>query len=294
MSSAKRIGVVGTPGGWSSERLATAVEKQTGFRLLVDPSRIIADLHLGRVWHDGTDLCQLDGLLLKKAGPAYSPELLDRLDLLRFVESRGVQVLSRPGRILRLLDRLACTVTLRANGIPMPPTVVSSRAELIAEAIRGWGTAVLKPMYSTKARGMILAHGHDPELIDRIEAFRAAGNPMVYAQKKLERLDRDMGLLFLGGEFVAAFARVRSVGSWNTTTVNGGRYAPAQLEPDVVELARRAQEPFGLDVTTVDVAMTVEGPVVFEVSAFGGYRGLWEAQGIDVAERFAEYALARL
>jgi tetrahydromethanopterin:alpha-L-glutamate ligase len=39
-----RIGVIGIPGKWSTETLADAVEKQTGFRLVVDMADISLDL----------------------------------------------------------------------------------------------------------------------------------------------------------------------------------------------------------------------------------------------------------
>jgi ribosomal protein S6--L-glutamate ligase len=44
----------------------------------------------------------------------------------------------------------------------------------------------------------------------------------------------------------------------------------------------------------VDVAITDEGPVVFEVSAFGGFRGAKEGIGIDAPGRYADYILAKL
>jgi ribosomal protein S6--L-glutamate ligase len=71
--------------------------------------------------------------------------------------------------------------------------------------------------------------------------------------------------------------------SWNTTTANGGRYEACEPEKEVIELARQAQELFRLDFTCVDVVETVDGPMVFEVSALGGFRGLWEARRINVA-----------
>jgi ribosomal protein S6--L-glutamate ligase len=44
----------------------------------------------------------------------------------------------------------------------------------------------------------------------------------------------------------------------------------------------------------VDVAETADGPVVFEVSAFGGFRGLKEGCAIDAAQRFVDYVIERL
>ncbi|MBF0257085.1 MAG: ATP-grasp family protein, partial [Gammaproteobacteria bacterium] len=48
------------------------------------------------------------------------------------------------------------------------------------------------------------------------------------------------------------------------------------------------------DFTTVDVAETAAGLVVFEVSAFGGFRGAKEGLGINAAAAYAEYALRKL
>ena len=59
--------------------------------------------------------------------------------------------------------------------------------------------------------------------------------------------------------------------------------------------SQRAQAPFGLDFTCVDVADTKEmGPIVFEVSAFGGYKGLYESSGLDASDLLTSYAISRL
>jgi ribosomal protein S6--L-glutamate ligase len=290
-----RIGVVGVKGGWSSEALADAVAAKTGFRLLVDMQRCALDLCSGKLMFDDIDLCRLDALLVKKVGHRYSPDMLDRLELLRYAHERGVPVFSKPGAILRLLDRLSCTVTLVKSGIPMPPTTVTESVACAAAAVASYGEAVLKPLYSTKARGMEVVSARDPvELERRLAAFQDAGNPILYVQKRLEIGERDFGVIFLGGEHVGTYARVKGRASWNTTTRDGGHYEPHTGSPELVALARRAQQPFDLDLTSVDVVETVDGPRVLEVSAFGGFRGSREALGVDLAERYAQYAIERV
>ena len=49
-----------------------------------------------------------------------------------------------------------------------------------------------------------------------------------------------------------------------------------------------------MDFTTVDVADTDEGPIVFEVSAFGGFKGAKEGIGIDAASLSADYVIKAL
>jgi ribosomal protein S6--L-glutamate ligase len=59
-------------------------------------------------------------------------------------------------------------------------------------------------------------------------------------------------------------------------------------------LAQRAQAPFGLDFTTVDLAETADGPIVFEVSAFGGFKGARKGIGINAAAAYAEHVIRAL
>jgi ribosomal protein S6--L-glutamate ligase len=291
--SVKRIGVVGVPGGWSSERLADALAERTGFRLLVDMARVSLDLAQGAVMYQGLDLGALDGLVVKKLGPVYTPELLDRLEVLRFLEGRGVPVFSPTRGIRDLLDRLSCTVTLRLGGIPMPATTITEDPEQAARALKEMGRGVLKPLFTTKARGMrVVAHG--PQAIEEIRAFRDQGNPVIYLQQMADLPGRDLGVVFLGGRYLATYARSARDGSWSTSTRSGGKYRPHEPTAEIVELAQRAQALFKLDFTCVDVAETGAGPLVFEVSAFGGFRGLLDSAGLDAAGLYADHVLKRL
>ncbi|PKN07093.1 MAG: ATP-grasp family protein [Deltaproteobacteria bacterium HGW-Deltaproteobacteria-8] len=302
-----RIAVVGIPGGWSSEALADAVGKATGERLLVGLDAARLDLAAGSLFCGGpgqtpVDLCTLDAVLIKKAAPQYSPDMLDRLELLRFMAGRGVPCFSDPSLILRLVDRLACTVTLSLAGLPLPPTTVTEDPDEALDAVLGYGHAVLKPLFTSKARGMVLLDAASlgrAGVAAELARFHAA-NWVMYIQQALDLRGQDLGVCFLGGEYLGTYARRKNVSpdpgglGWSTSTASGGRYAAFDPPLEIIELAQRAQAPFGLDFTCVDVALTDNGPYIFEVSAFGGFRGLKQACGIDVAELFTAHVLRRL
>ena len=290
-----KIGVIGIAGKWSTEALADAVEARTGHRLVIEMGDVNLDLERQRLLFHEQDLCQLDALIVKKISASYDPNTLDRLELLRVAEQAGVRVFSGAVNILRLIDRLSCTVTLRNAGIPMPATRVTEDVGAAVAAVEDFGSAVFKPLYSTKARGMcVIDAGRDrSEIEHEVLAFQAE-NPMMYIQQKVELPGCDLGMVFLGGEYLGSYARVSQDDAWNTTIHSGGRYA-AYTPPDaVIELAQRAQALFDLDFTTVDVAETNAGPIVFEVSAFGGFRGALEGIGIDAAGLYAEHVLRQL
>lgn len=286
------IGVIGTEGGWSSERLADAVAAKTGRRLLVTMEDVRLDLPSGKAFFKGADLSECDALIIKKIGARYSPDLLDRLEILRFLAERGLPIFSSPFSILRVLDRLSCTITLQLAGIPMPKTTITESVDEALGAVSDYGRAVFKPLYTSKARGMfVLADG--PHARKAVEEYRAE-NPIMYIQKAIDRLDSDLGVTFLGGEYATTYARRKTNGAWNTTTNSGGKYEPFDPSDEVIELSRKAQALFDLDFTSVDVALTEDGPLVFEVSAFGGFRGLLDARGMDAAAMYADYVIERI
>jgi ribosomal protein S6--L-glutamate ligase len=290
-----KVGVIGIPGKWSTETLADAVEEKTGYRLVIDMGEVSLDLERQRLLFRDQDLCQLDALIVKKISASYNPNTLDRLELLRVAEQAGVRVFSRAENMLRLIDRLSCTVTLRNAGIPMPATRVTEDVGAAVTAVQDFGSAVFKPLYSTKARGMCVidAHRGHGEIEREIRAFQAE-NPMMYIQQKIELPGRDLGMVFLDGEYLGSYARVSKGDAWNTTIHSGGKYATHTPPDDVIALAQRAQAPFAMDFTTVDVAETGEGPIVFEVSAFGGFRGALEGIGINAAGLYTEHVLRQL
>jgi ribosomal protein S6--L-glutamate ligase len=204
-------------------------------------------------------------------------------------------VFSGAERMLQLIDRLSCTVTLRNGDIPMPETRITENPEHALRAVHEFGAAILKPLYSTKARGMCVVDIADGEAAARtaIEGFRTS-NPVMYVQRRIELPGQDLGLVFLGGDYLGCYARVAADAAWDTTIHSGGRYIGYQPDAGLIEMATRAQALFGMDFTTVDVAETSEGPVVFEVSAFGGFRGAKEGIGLDVAARYTDYVLEQL
>jgi ribosomal protein S6--L-glutamate ligase len=290
-----KIGVVGIPGKWSTEILADEIAQRTGFRCVIDIEKVVADLSKPEVRHGDQCLCELDGLIIKKISQTYSPMVLDRLEILRFVESCGVRIFSNPEQIIRLVDRMSCTVSLAKAKIPMPETLITEDPEAALAAVKRFGKAILKPLFSTKARGMEVLSAESPnkKLKQQLADYQRQ-HGFFYVQKKLQLPGHDMGLIFLNGEYQGAYARIGNGQSWNTTIHSGGKYAEVTPSDEVIEIARKAQSLFNLSYTTVDIAETEQGPVCFEVSAFGGFKGAQEGLGLNMAARYAEHVIQQL
>ncbi len=291
-----RIGVFGIPGAWSSEHLAEALRAQGVTSRVIPLASCLHDVAAGRVLWEEEDLSGWDGFVVKKLGDAADPTGRFRINLLRTLEARGVPVFSPPEAIEMASDRYRMTVTLAREGMPVPRTIVTDSVSQAVAAVDEFGRAVLKPIYTSKARGMVLLHAGEPLVRHLLLEGRAAeGSLPLYIQEFIPGVERDLAMAVLDRRLLGAYAREARSGEWITSTSRGGRYVAARLSREAVELSLRAARLFGLTYTVVDLVETPDGQMlIYEVSAFGGFRGLKDATGIDAAVHYAEHVLAVL
>lgn len=288
-----RIAVVGQPGAWSTERLAEALRRAGADAPVVDLAACGVRLPEAAVYHAGRPLT-VDAAVVKKIGDTTGGwAVRERLHVLRHLEAGGVPVWSAPDRIEAAVDRARMTVELVRAGVPVPETVITEDVGEAVAAVERFGGAVLKPLFTSKGRGM---QRLDPSLdLPGLFARHARQTPgPFYLQRFVKHPGRDLGVAVLDGECVGAYWRVAGRDQWMTTILAGGRYERAEPPAESLELARRAAAHFGLLFTGVDLIESDEGYRVLEVSAFGGFRGLLDGCGIDAAPLVAAAVLRRI
>ena len=288
------VGVVGIPGGWSSERLARALRAAGAQAQVLDLRRCSLRLPDRHVHLSGHALEGLDGVVVKKIGDTADGWIVqERLNLLRHLAAAGVPVLSPPDRLETATNRYRMTVELARAGLPVPETVVTEDTEEAMAAVARFDAAVLKPLFTSKGRGMRRLQP-TADLRTVLERYRAGGLGPFYLQRFIKHPGRDLGVAVLGGRYLGAYWRMAGQDQWMTTIRAGGRYAAADPPIEAIDLAVRAANHFGLVFTGVDLMEAPDGGfVVLEVSAFGGFRGLLDACGIDAAPALAEVLLRR-
>jgi ribosomal protein S6--L-glutamate ligase len=288
------VAVMGVPGGWSTERLAGALRTAGASAQVLDLSLCSLRLPGRDLYHRGRSLPALDGVVVKKIGDTTDGWIVqERINLLRHLEGGGVPVLSGPARLEAAVDRYRMTVELARAGLPVPETVVTEDTEEAVAAVERFKGAVLKPLFTSKGRGMrLLEPGRD--LRSTLERHRLDGLGPFYLQRFIKHPGRDLGVAVLDGRYLGAYWRIAGQAQWMTTIQSGGRYAPADPPIDAIDMAVRAANHFGLVFTGVDLIEAPDGGfAVLEVSAFGGFRGLLDACGIDAAPRLAQVVLRR-
>ncbi len=288
-----RVGVAGIPGAWSTEHLRQALEKCGCETLTFRASDCVVELPGGAVRHDGVDLGDLDAVVVKKLGATTDPAAPSRAHLLMQLEARGVRVFSPAAAIAEVQDRYRMTWCLSQAEIPIPRTIVTESVQEAVAAIRRWNRAVVKPLFTSKGSGMLMLSS-ETTLRLTLRRWQREWHMPFYVQEYVRHGGRDIGVVVLAGQVLGAYYRVAREDAWLTTTAAGGHYEPCPVTPEMRELAIRAADVFGLTFTCVDLVEGPEGYLAYEVSAFGGFGGLWRTQGIDAAERYAEHVVRTL
>jgi ribosomal protein S6--L-glutamate ligase len=288
-----RVAVAGVPGAWSTEQLGTALRALGAATTVFHLGDCVFNITRGEVTLDGRDLRELDGLVVKKLGQVGEAAATSRLRLLQQLEYQGVRVFSPARAIADVQDRYSMTQRLAQAGLPLPRTVVAEGLDAAAACVEEWGQAVVKPTITSKGRGMLLLARDGTVRLHLRRWAREWGGPF-YLQEYVRSPGRDIGVAILGGRVVGAYYRVARPGAWLTTTAAEGRYEPCESTPEMAQLAATAAGAFDLDFTVVDLVETSAGYLIYEVSAFGGFAGLWQTQGIDAARLYAEYVVQAL
>lgn len=284
-----RIWVAGIHGGWSSERMTSTLRRLGVQSTLFCLSECGLQLQTGRILCNGEDIPALDAVVVRKLGDSTDSLTPYRVNLLHHLAHTGVRVFSTPRAIEQANNRYRMSLKLSQASVRMPETIVTESVDEAVRVIERWGTAVLKPLFTSKGKGMVLLDSDGPYRL-ALKHWQDRERFPFYLQRYVPA-QSDIGVAVLGRRIWGAYQRIAAPGSWQTTTAAGGRYEPFSPTTEVADIALQAAAVFDLDYTVVDLVKHHDRYLVYEVSAFGGFSGLW-ACGIDAAFTLANYVLA--
>lgn len=208
------------------------------------------------------DVWAADLRVLKDLGP----------DALAVLAGRDLACCNDAAATARSLDKPAVGRALRAAGVPVPDEVVLHDWCDVRDAA-ATAPVVVKPWSGSQGAGVLLLDGPAP-------AAAPAPGPWL-VQQRVQGDGLDHKLYVVGGD-VSQVLR-----TWPAPADRSGRPAPAG--PALRDLALRAADVLGLEVCGVDVLATADGPVVVDVNAWPGFKGVPGA-----AERLAAHLLTRV
>ena len=235
------------------------------------------------------DLSSLDAVLVRTMPPGSLEQVVARMDMLAGLEARGVRIINPPRALECAVDKYLTTQRLAMAGMPVPPTIICENSDAALDAFESLGRdVVIKPLFGAQGRGIMRVS--DPELA--LRAFRTLERleAVLYLQKFVTGPGFDIRILLLDGELVGSMKRFPKPGDFRANiSQQGSGIAHSATDPEL-ELARRAANVTGSFFAGVDLMYNAElEPVVIEVNAVPGWRGLQRTCNVDVPSRLFEW-----
>lgn len=199
------------------------------------------------------------------------------LAMLAYADTAKILAINTHAAVQRVRNKAKMGISLALAGVHCAPTFLADHASMLSKLPQDFFPLILKATYGDNSQGLRLIRR--PEDLGDLHW----GNDLVLAQHFLTSDGFDLKLYVCGKTVFA---------SRKPSPINGDPKAPAQLiEPDaqMVKLALRCGEIFGLDIYGVDTIETADGPVVIEVNDFPNFTGIPKA-----ADIITDYILSRI
>jgi len=211
-----------------------------------------------------------------------------------FCESYGVPVVNGAETADVCADKALTSVRLAEAGVPTPATTVAFDVDSAMAAIEEFGyPCVIKPVVGSWGRllAKIESESAAEAILEHKQTLGHYEHSVFYVQEFVEKPGRDLRVLTLDGEPVAAMAR--SSDHWLTNAAQGAEVEAFELNEEVRRLAREASEAVGGGLLGVDVMETGDGYTVPEVNHTVEFKALNDAVDEDVAGTVVDWLEAK-
>ncbi|MGE7387818.1 RimK family alpha-L-glutamate ligase [Streptomyces sp. NPDC004126] len=220
-------------------------------------------------------LSDLDGRPMAVPRVVYARFSTDRIvtdreiTLLRHLRRMGVRVVNDAEAYLVCMNKFQQLQDLATAGLPVPDTESYADALLaeVVERTRPWeGPRVVKAARGNRGSRVFLAP--DAGMLADVEGSLRQDVPYLFQEYLASSRGRDLRVVVVGGQAVAAEVRTNTGGGFKSNLARGGTPDPCPGRyPEGEELAVRAAKALGVDVAGVDLLFTADGGfVVCEVN----------------------------
>ncbi|KUO65950.1 MAG: hypothetical protein APF84_01435 [Gracilibacter sp. BRH_c7a] len=302
LSSKTTIGILGTAKGPHVKALTIALEGMGVKVKLIDPQKLTSYmpqsatfLAESREALDGQaqtpeNIKNLDALLIRSLPGGSLEQVIYRMDVLHRLEKQGLMIINSPSLLEKTVDKFYTTALLADAGLPVPKTIVTERFDQAMEAVRKFGRVVVKPLFGSLGKGMVLIE--DPDTAHRVFRALELGNYVYYLQGFLPHDNGDYRLFVVGGEVVSAMRRQSNY--WKANIACGATAEPYHPDSVMTELAVRTADILQADYLGVDILISDGKPYLIEANGIPGWTGLQSVSNINIAEVIAKYVLRKI
>lgn len=213
------------------------------------------------------------------------------------LENAGTLVLNSATTTGVCADKWDTSLALRRAGVPTPRTVIALTPQAALAELADFGyPAVIKPLTGSWGKRVSLVREPDAAraVLEHCEALPSPQHHLIYLQEYVDKPGRDIRVVVVGGQPVAASYRVAD--DWRCNAALGADSRHCPLTPELAKLATAAAEAVDADLAGVDLVEDRAGALmVLEVNHNVEFAGAQRANGngVDVAERIVDHVLGR-
>jgi RimK family alpha-L-glutamate ligase len=272
--------------GWHGARLCAALAERGWVGRYVSLQTCHFDLSAGG---PGLHLPGFDALpdaaFVRGVPGGTLEEVVYYLDVLHALRRLGVLVYNDGGAIERSVDKGMTSFLLHTAGVPTPPAWVvrdpDEAGRVLARELAAGHELVLKPLFGSQGEGLTRLNGKDHATLPR-----PVGSGIHYLQRFIPgdtAQAQDFRVFVIGARAVAAMRRSAPTG-WITNVAQGASCHPADLTPDLRDLAEAAARTLEMAYAGVDILRDAAGRAwVIEVNGVPAWKGLQQVCGFDLA-----------
>lgn len=191
-------------------------------------------------------------------------------------------------------NKMFMTLLLKKAGVPTPKTYFSFTSESAAENLEKVGyPLVIKPVIGSWGRGVMPIK--DKDTMDAISEIRditdSPHDRIYYLQELVERPPRDIRVITVGDEPVAAMYR-KSSGGFKTNIALGADPELCEITKEMEGMAAKASKAMGGGILGIDMMEDEKnGLVVHEVNNTVEFKGLARVAQRNIPKEMVEFAL---
>lgn len=211
-----------------------------------------------------------------------------------YLEFLGVPVLNCLEVASICGNKMFVTLQLKRHNVPTPETRFAFSSDSALDTLEDVGyPRVIKPVVGSWGRGVMPLR--DRDAADAIVEIRSITDTpldrIYYMQEMVDRPPRDIRVITIGGEPVAAM--YRSADGFRTNVSVGGDPQPCDHTGEIGEMASRASEAVGGGILGIDMMEdAMRGILVHEVNNTVEFRGISQVAGIDIPSMMVKYAIS--
>ena len=191
-------------------------------------------------------------------------------------------------------NKMITSLLLKKHNVPTPKTYFTFSSEAALENLEKIGyPVVIKPVVGSWGRGVMPLKDRDTAdaIIEVRELNDGPLDRIYYLQEMVNRPPRDIRVIVIGDQVVAAMYRISS-GSFKTNIAVGGEPVACEITKELEDVCMKAAKAVGGGILGVDVMEDKKrGLVVHEVNNTVEFKGLAKVVKKDIPKEMIDFAI---